>query len=241
MREKGKIYKEIIVNSEPVVIAVEGVDGVGKDTFIDKAMAFLKEEGIKSCKINAITDGLLGKRIRATLKSKLNELPDNLILASAFMAETTNASDQIYKLVNYKGRPNLDVIFLNRWIYSTFAYNTDTEKERKELYKIMENINSIIYPDYVVHLDLPINQIIERLGKRTGKDFEAFEEEEKLIKVRKNYEKIFSRPDSYLINNGRYNLFPHKSQKEKINYKKFETHNIDNNLIREILEWINVL
>lgn len=231
--------KKYKASNKPIIVAVEGVDGVGKDTFIDKAIKFLKENNIKALKVNAITDGLLGKRIRATLRSKLSSLPDNLILASAFTAETMFASNEIYDIVNLKGKESVDVIFLNRWIYSTYAYNTDTEDERMVVYDMIENYQ-VVLPDYVVHLDLPINLIIERLGKRTGKDFEAFEEEEKLIKVKNTYDKIFSN-EAYLKNINYYSFIPQKVQKKKINYKKFETHNIDNNLIREILEWINVL
>lgn len=231
--------KKYKASNKPIIVAVEGVDGVGKDTFIDKAIKFLKENNIKALKVNAITDGLLGKRIRATLRSKLSSLPDNLILASAFTAETMFASNKIYNIVNLKGKESVDVIFLNRWIYSTYAYNTDTEDERMVVYDMIENYQ-VVLPDYVVHLDLPINLIIERLGKRTGKDFEAFEEEEKLIKVKNTYDKIFSN-EAYLKNINYYSFIPQKVQKKKINYKKFETHNIDNNLIREILEWINVL
>lgn len=231
--------KKYKASNKPIIVAVEGVDGVGKDTFIDKAIKFLKENNIKALKVNAITDGLLGKRIRATLRSKLSSLPDNLILASAFTAETMFASNKIYDIVNLKGKESVDVIFLNRWIYSTYAYNTDTEDERMVVYDMIENYQ-VVLPDYVVHLDLPINLIIERLGKRTGKDFEAFEEEEKLIKVKNTYDKIFSN-EAYLKNTNYYSFIPQKVQKKKINYKKFETHNIDNKLIREILEWTNVL
>lgn len=165
------------------IVAIEGIDGSGKDTLIKYIVNNL-DYRIKPYVYTSCTDSLLGRHIRRKLKE---ENTDDLLLSTAFICETITASDCIRRMLRNNTEDNL--ILLNRWVYSTLAYGCDDDDEVDYFVNMK---NHILIPDMVIYLDLPINIAIERICKRTHKDFEKYENSDVLSKVKDKYDKVFS-------------------------------------------------
>lgn len=165
-----------------LTIAVEGIDGAGKDTLI----RYLNENLPNKPYVYAqCTDSLLGRHIRMKLKE---EHTDDLLLSTAFMCEMMTTSDYIKRLIKKEDNNSNNILLLNRWVYSTLAYGCDNEEEMKYFSNIKHHI---LIPDIVIYLDLPITLAIERICKRTYKDFEKYEHSDILSKVKNKYENVF--------------------------------------------------
>lgn len=189
------------------VIAIEGIDGSGKDTLIKYIINNLDYK-IKPHVCSQCTDSLLGRHIRRKLKE---ENTDDLLLSTAFICETITTSDSIRRILrDSKGD---DLILLNRWIYSTLAYGCNDDDE----IDYFANMRKHIYiPDMVIYLDIPINLAIERICKRVYKDFEKYENSDILSNVKDKYDKIFS--DRLCFNKNTKFI---KIDSSRNNYKEF--------------------
>lgn len=184
-----------------ITIAFEGIDGSGKDTLIKEVEEILIKNRVPVRKINSIGDSLLSKALRETLAIKdMNKFPNRKIMALAFIGELQNTNNII---VNHRNKTNQhEVLLINRWIYSTMAYNSRSIEEMDTIYNYYINL---IVPDIVVYLDIDINTAIERICKRNGKNFEAYETPNTLGMVLDNYKTIINRyfggkDDNSLIN-----------------------------------------
>lgn len=171
-----------------MIVAIEGIDGSGKDTQLDKLIEYRKIENNNKYKLieklESITKDPLGLQIREEL-SKSSNIP-NLILASAFSTEIKLVSDSI------KEKKSKSIyepeFYLNRWIYSTMAYNSKTSDDIEFIHGFFKNT---IRPNIIIYLDIDPDIALERILKRQ-KNREAYETIDILKRVRDNYNKIFS-------------------------------------------------
>ena len=195
-------------------IAIEGIDGSGKDTLIRYINNNLPND-YKIYMYNQCTDSLLGRHIRKKLKE---DNSDDLLLSTAFMCEMITTS----KIVNELKNENNSICIFNRWIYSTLSYGCDNEEEIKYFNNLK---NYIIIPDIIIYLDIPIELAIERICKRTFKDFEKYEHSDVLAKVKDKYENVFSQK---LCHNSNTNFIRVDSSRN--NYKGYALQYILNRL-----------
>lgn len=166
-----------------LTIAIEGIDGSGKDTLIKYLGENLNSLNLeyKPNIFSQCTDSLLGRRIRSKIKQQDS---DDFMLSAAFMCEMISTSKQLIKLASCR-----TITILNRWIYSTLAYGCTNE----EMDYFINIKHSIYIPDIVIYLDVPINIAIERICKRNGQDFDKYENSDVLTAVREKYMDIFSK------------------------------------------------
>lgn len=244
------------------LIAVEGIDGVGKDTVIDKCIKAITLSGKKAMRVNSITDGTLGKKIRELLKKPKDQIPDGFIMATLFSKELENATKIIKE---YQLRYDPDYIFLNRWYYSTLAYSSeDITKNIKEHVDILKTIgmdtnfeDRIAIPDYCIYLTLPIKMVENRLKNRKNKEVEGYETIEFLKHVDANYKKFMVQNNVMMMlraTQPKYERIVHMDPvvHDGIEYPEvdiveydpnipktklltFQTHSIDKSLIDDIL------
>jgi dTMP kinase len=102
------------------------------------------------------------------------------------------AADRYYHLYN-----NINGVFkliddgchvlTTRYYFSSLAYNSGNEAQESLVKQLNSNFPN---PDLVIYLDLPVEIALDRLGERKEMK-EVYETEEKLIKVSKNYTKVF--------------------------------------------------
>ena len=100
-----------------------------------------------------------------------------------------NDIDGVFKLIE----DNYNVIS-TRYYFSSLAYNC----ENKEKFSFIQKLNDRFpNPDLTIYIDIPIEISLKRLQERSLK--EVYETQDKLTKVRKQYQQIFADYQEKLI------------------------------------------
>jgi dTMP kinase len=171
-------------------IVFEGIDGSGTSTqasllrdyfnSIDKE-AVLTAEPSNGPIGNLIRDGMK-KRVLFTRDSKNFDDQMAYLFAADRHDHLYNDIDGVFKLLN-EGKH----VISTRYYFSSLAYHCNTDEE----FDFVKGLNDKFpNPDLVIYIDNPIETSLKRLQQRAVKD--VYENEEKLVMVKKNYERIFS-------------------------------------------------
>ena len=152
-------------------ITFEGIEGSGKSSLIVKLKKYFKNSQIETffSKEPGGTD--LGKEIRNVLLNPKSSISSEaeLLLLMADRAEH----------VQKKIQPNLlknKVIFCDRYIDSTLAYQGSGRNLDKKAIKELFNIFNFPVPDLTILLDVPVQVGLERARKRN--ELDRFEKED---------------------------------------------------------------
>lgn len=138
------------VERKPFIV-FEGIDGVGKTTLSQR---FAKEYNARW--EPEPTDTGLGEKIRDILQGRIIGANPNT-LRHLFAADRAQHSDFI------KWALELDMVVLDRYCYSAYAYNMDTTAAKRDLSAEMEYL---VMPDLVFLLDADPVKVRQRLEKR---------------------------------------------------------------------------
>ncbi len=151
-------------------ITFEGIEGSGKSSLIVKLKKYFKNSQIETffSKEPGGTD--LGKEIRNVLLNPKSSISSEaeLLLLMADRAEH----------VQKKIQPNLlknKVIFCDRYIDSTLAYQGSGRNLDKKAIKKLFNVFNFPVPDLTILLDVPVQVGLERARKRN--ELDRFEKE----------------------------------------------------------------
>lgn len=170
-------------------VVVEGIDGCGKTSHIEKLYEKLTEQGKKVVIINNIKEGsTTGKAIREMLV-KENDTINDLRMVLLYLSElqyVSKCKDGIEDLLN-QGY----IVLCSRFFYSTYAYAGTTNTIREIIRLSSLNLPE---PDLTFYLNVNIKTAMARLGKNG--DF--FEKKEKLLIIKNRYEKLI---DENMITN----------------------------------------
>ena len=152
-------------------ITFEGIEGSGKSSLIVKLKKYFKNSRIETffSKEPGGTD--LGKEIRNVLLNPKSSISSEaeLLLLMADRAEH----------VQKKIQPNLlknKVIFCDRYIDSTLAYQGSGRNLDKKAIKELFNVFNFPVPDLTILLDVPVQVGLERVRKRN--ELDRFEKED---------------------------------------------------------------
>ena len=165
------------------MIVFEGLDGAGTTTQSKLLKNKLEENGKKVFQTHEPTDNPIGRVVRDVLQKKFTTTAEALALLYS-----ADRHDHIYN-EEYgikKHIENGDIIIADRYFYSSIAYQgveCDIDFIRK--------INTYPTPGFVIFIDTPVDNCIDRIEKR-GDEKELFDREEYLEKVRNNYISEFS-------------------------------------------------
>lgn len=155
-------------------ICLEGIDGSGKSTQLERLAQWLEECGFHVTCIVEPTNSAVGRLIREMLKNpKAQDESFQRTLALLFAADRTILMDGIrkYEAMN-------QVVISDRSFYSSLAYQNGEDWIRQ--------INKYsLQPDMVILLDVETKTALTRCE---GKD--RFEEKNFLNNVRKRYLKL---------------------------------------------------
>lgn len=157
-------------------IVCEGIDGSGKSTLAANIAGRFEN----SLFFSEPTDGPYGRRIRDLLSGREKVDSDRFqkVLLDLFYHDRLA---DIEKNI----RPALDDgsdVILDRYFYSTAAYQADDEKEAEEILKAYLKDDSILQPDLVFYLQIPVEKAMRRVRSRKG-TVEVFEKKTFLRKV----------------------------------------------------------
>lgn len=170
-------------------IVFEGIDGAGSSTQAQMLQEYFTRIGQKSVISPEPSSGPIGKLLRTFLAGNTNFDDQDLYdqqMAYLFAADRHyhlyNNSDGVYSLTT----DNINVIS-TRYYFSSLAYNGKTEKD----YDFVNILNQKFPPpDLVIYLDIPVELALQRMCDRPLK--EIYETQEKLLKVRERFGKIFA-------------------------------------------------
>ena len=159
------------MKKDMLLIIVDGLDGVGKDTHAQLIKKRYEDKGKKVIiRSHPEADNFYGRK---TKKSLLGRGKRNRIKASVFYA-----LDVIYSLKNYYMKGGCDVLIMVRYLMGT-AYLPS--KLATVAYNVF--VKFVPLSEYMFFLDAPPDELLKRLQKR--KKREMFETRGALVKVRK--------------------------------------------------------
>lgn len=165
-------------------ICLEGIDGSGKSTQLERLGKWLEECGLSVTRIREPTDSPVGRLIRKMLQDPgAQDEGFQRTLALLFAADRTLLMDTICK-EEEKNR----IVISDRSFYSSLAYQNGEEW-------IAQINQHALEPDLVILLDLEIETALTRCE---GTD--SFEEADFLESVRQRYLKLAQNHDFVVIN-----------------------------------------
>lgn len=184
---------------KPLFIVFEGIDGSGTSTQAELLKNYFIARGNKAIVSPEPSEGIIGKLLRQALQNKniLNQDGQNFDeqMAYLFAADRHyhlyNNNDGVFKAIE---RDNTYVI-TPRYYFSSLAYNCNTKQE----FEFVSNLNKKFpNPDLVIYIEIPVDVALERIRDRAVKD--VYENANKLLQVKQNYQAIFNSYDGLLLN-----------------------------------------
>ena len=178
-------------------VVFEGIDGAGSSTQAKLLQEYLIQQRQPAILSPEPTDGIIGKLIREILQKDILVYNDShkfdeqmaYLFAADRYHHLYNNQDGVLKLI----RQGINVIS-TRYYFSSLAYNGHTTAELEFIYQLNAKFPQ---PDLVIYLDIPVEVSLKRLQER--KILEVYEEKEKLIRVKQNFEKIFANYQGQLL------------------------------------------
>lgn len=178
-------------------IVFEGIDGSGTSTQSELLRKALSAKNIKTHLTCEPSNGPIGNLIRQIFKGRvsmskgINPLDSTADLFDEQMAYLFAADrhDHLYNEIDgvFSLTSKNETVISTRYFFSSYAYHCSNQNDLD----FVKQLNSRFpNPDLVIYLDNPTEVSINRMNERTFKD--EYENSEKLIKARNNYEKIFS-------------------------------------------------
>ena len=178
-------------------IVFEGIDGSGTSTQSELLKDFLLDNGISSVTTCEPSSGPIGNMIREGFKKRLSFVSDEKLfdeqMAYLFAADRHdhlhNEVDGVYSL-NNKGITTIST----RYFFSSLVYHVSNEEEYEFVKKLNEKFP---LPDLTIYINNPIEVSLQRISLRAHRD--AYENKEKLEKVKYNYKRVFEEYSENLL------------------------------------------
>ncbi|MEM3555570.1 MAG: dTMP kinase [Candidatus Micrarchaeia archaeon] len=164
------------------LVCFEGIDGAGKETQVKLLLKFLRGKAVVFKYPDA--KSAFGRVIDAFLKRKveLNPFSQFLIYLMDIAKDQRRVEEEVARG---------SVVILNRYVFSTVAYQCSKGVSFKKGVEMVESMN-LLKPDLVVLLD--VSPEVSRERKRRQKRMDRHEADAELLgKVRGNYLKLMRR------------------------------------------------
>ncbi len=162
-----------------ILIAIEGIDGAGKTTQVQLLAEALRGAGEDPVQSKEPTDGAWGQKIRVSAQNGRMPLDEEL---QAFIEDRKEHVAQ--KIAPALGAHK--IVILDRYFYSTIAYQGARGADPQELARQMELLAPI--PDAVFLLDVSPTVAIGRIANGRGEVPNEFERMDKLTAVRRVFD-----------------------------------------------------
>ena len=182
-------------------IAVEGIDGSGKTTQVDKLTKYFEKLGREVVRTHEPRrDGVMGKLVQEVLEEK-TKIPA-VAIQYLFAAQRAVHLEELVIPSLEKGA----VVVTDRCFWSSIPYGLldrfESGKDEKAdrllaSLSVLSMYHGFITPDATFILDVSIKTASQRLAKKT-KAAELYEKKEKLNKIKKGYSFLLSRFSGYL-------------------------------------------
>jgi len=157
------------------LICIEGIDGTGKSTLAKSLSKKLVSQGYDVVHSFEPTNGPHGKKIRENAVAHVDMTADEQL--DLFVKDR---KDHLKDLII----PSLKdgkIVILDRYFYSTIAYQGAAGYDVDKIYEIHEDF--AVEPDLLCILDLDVDKALERIKKNRGGELDFFEKKDYLKKV----------------------------------------------------------
>lgn len=184
-----------MINKNAPFVTVEGMDGAGKSSHIDKIVATLEEAGWTVVRTREPGGTELGEQLRERILNE--EMSIEIEIDLLFQSRR----DLLEKVIV----PNLEkgiAIVCDRFTDSTYAYQGGEYPHMKPVIKQYElDVHGTLTPDMTLLFDLPVEISKQRLDF-TGKIPDKFESKDEAYfeKVRNSYlERVSAEPERFRV------------------------------------------
>ncbi len=162
-------------------IAVDGIDGAGKTTLVERLASFLREKGCDPVVTKEPTgESHWGRELRRAAKNGRLSKEQEIKL---FHQDRLHHIDAVIRPALEQGKK----VITDRYVDSTLAYQGDSPAEGNELYaRFLED--GVLVPDVTFILRCPVKIGLDRIAKRGNGDKSTFETIDTLEKARKIFE-----------------------------------------------------
>ncbi len=155
-------------SNKGIFITLEGIEGAGKSTHLDFIAEYFTQSG-KQLVITREPGGTkLGEAIRTTLLSTdyQNKISENTELLLMFATRAQHIDEVILPALK-----NGQVVICDRFTDSSFAYQGGGRGiELMKIERLRDWVQEGLSPDLTLLFDLPVEQGLERAGKRGKAD-----------------------------------------------------------------------
>ncbi len=169
-------------------IVIEGIDGSGKSTQVDRLYHRLQKENPDVVSTFEPSDGVVGRLIRDMLNGSI--AVDQRTLAALFAADRTDhllAPGNGVKAMVDQGR----VVLCDRYYFSSYAYHA-RYMDMDQVIQMNAHNAQILTPDLNIFIDVAPEVCLERI-RSSRSSFDIYEKIEVLKAVRENYLLAFER------------------------------------------------
>ncbi|HVA96986.1 MAG TPA: dTMP kinase [Candidatus Acidoferrales bacterium] len=189
-------------NSKGQYIAIEGIDGSGKTTQVDRLVAALQKEGKEVIKTREPRKGvgLIGKLIEDILHGKTKISP--VAFQYLFTADRQMQHHELILPALKAGK----VVVSDRCFWSAIPYGLLDYEEQIEANSIQQKLvaqsilsfyHEFTIPDKTFYLDVALDTAIERITNGDGAD-EIYEDRSKLKRAIEGYQWLLKEfPDEF--------------------------------------------
>ncbi|GAA5510375.1 dTMP kinase [Novipirellula caenicola] len=169
-----------------VFIVIDGIDGAGKSTQVQRLCDSLRTQGFRVTQSREPTDGTWGKMIRNSATTGRLSLEDEL---RAFVEDRREHVSTLIQPALADGQ----IVVVDRYFYSTVAYQGIRGADTDAL--LAEMRTEFPIPDLTLFFDLPVAVALQRISETRGDAPNEFEQEEALTEIRKSFHHMAERCD----------------------------------------------
>ncbi len=179
-----------------MLIAFEGIDGSGKSTQAAMLVKWLEGQGHKVVFSKEPTNGPHGQRLRQSFVTKRLSPAEEL---QAFIDDRREHVQQLVRPALQRG----DVVVIDRYYYSTVAYQGARGFDRDEVLKLNESFAP--RPEAVFLVDLEPQIALERISARAG-GRDLLENLEEQLRVRDAFLALAKSEGNFIVIDGRQSV-----------------------------------
>ena len=165
-------------------ITIEGVEGAGKSTMMDRVAEWLQDAGHRVVRTREPGGTALAEKIREILLDKKNHsLSSKAELLLMFAARAENLAENIRPAL-----ANGETVLCDRFTDATWAYQGGGRQLPEDDIAALERlVHGDLQPDLTLLLDLPVTLGLERAARRSASDRFELESAEFFERVRRAY------------------------------------------------------
>ncbi len=188
-------------------IVLEGIDGSGKTTQIEKLYEYFKKQGKEVVRTREPRkdEGLIGELIQKILNGK-TKVP-SVAIQYLFSADRGMHHAELIEPSLKAGK----IVISDRCFWSAVPYGVldleqdfddNTAKYILVSQSILSMYHQFIAPDITIYLDIPVLRAMDRLSKKPHEK-EIYEEKQKILKAKEGYDWLLKEfPEEFKIING---------------------------------------